>query len=611
MGPRERPRGDEPETTESTPLISNATPAAIVSVSSEATPGGDSDPSSEARKHKEWLTTTSALSFSLLVQSYLLVSVFPYSGFLSMHLIEGLTEETAGSYAGLIASSFMAGRTFSSFEWGKAADRYGRVSVIKASLLLSAVFSLLFGLAGSFPMALALRFLLGVCNGLIGPIKTLVSEYAHGDQTKETKTMGIVLGMWGYGFLINPAISGYLSDPAKQYPEAELVEAFRPWLEEYPFFLPNLVGCGFCLVGYALTHAFVTETLPEEKRQPFRLVPSIGLWSWIEAKTSQNPKILRTVSSWGLFKHLHSEDGEISENNWSVVVSPTGGQGATDGGGDTNESRDDGGNTATIASLLQRNSTRQHLLVYWVYSFLIITLDEIFPLFCISKTSGLGVTEKIIGNILSGTGLVYVAMQYFLLTGLVNRFGFYTALTVSAALSVPTGIWIPLSLVTNEGAAEGALNGASLAYLSIVYAFIRAFSSVVFSTITMLLNRTVPAHQRGTMNGLSMLGGSLAKACGPLFGGVLFSRSVNSVTPPFGSVLVYGIMSALGGLLVLQTTFLRMHGDVDDEPAQMSSSPPPPKRFPEDDPETEFCITMDCNDQEDSSREETDSPPAF
>ena len=41
-------------------------------------------------------TTTAALAVAMLVQSYLLVSVFPYSGFLAMFLIPGLNEETDG-----------------------------------------------------------------------------------------------------------------------------------------------------------------------------------------------------------------------------------------------------------------------------------------------------------------------------------------------------------------------------------------------------------------------------------------------------------------------------------------------------------------------------------
>merc|ERR1712032_1435837 len=84
---------------------------------------------------------------------------------------------------------------------------------------------------------------------------------------------------------------------------------------------------------------------------------------------------------------------------------------------------------------------------------------------------------------------------------------------------------------------------------------IRSFSSVVFSTLTMTLNQSVPAHQRATMNGLSMLGGSLAKGFGPVFGGILFSTSVGHIHPPFGSVFVYCIISFLGICLGLRVVF--------------------------------------------------------
>ncbi len=149
------------------------------------------------------IQATAALASAMLVQSYLLVGVFPYSGFLAMHLVPSLNEESAGRYAGLIASSFMAGRTLTSFHWGRAADRYGRTFTIKVSLLLSAFFSVLFGLAPSLPLALAARFALGLSNGIVGSIKTLIMEMSHGNKSKETKTMAIVMGMWGYGFLIN------------------------------------------------------------------------------------------------------------------------------------------------------------------------------------------------------------------------------------------------------------------------------------------------------------------------------------------------------------------------------------------------------------------------
>jgi MFS family permease len=552
---------DDVPVSESTRLLWNDEVTAVTVTPTVGTTEAESDTNDESTNNsdeekKNLSRTVVALSFSLLVQSYLLVSVFPYSGFLAMHLIPGLNEETAGSYAGLIASSFMAGRTFSSFEWGKAADRYGRVFVIKMSLLLSSAFSILFGIAPTFKTALILRFLLGLCNGLIGPVKTLVSEYAGGDQKKETQMMAIVLGMWGYGFLINPAISGYLSDPVKQYPDAEFVRILSPMLQEFPFFLPNLVGCFFCLIGYVLIHNFVDETLPEGKRQQFKLLPRI-----LPCMTKDHT-IIRNVSSWGLFKHLHNSRGEISEDNLNtVVLSPS----HDKDGRRIIVEKDGEEETATISSLIKRKGTRQHLLVYWGYSFLIVTLDEVFPLFCISKTSGLGVSEKIIGNILSGTGLLYICVQYFLLTGLVERYGFYTSLRIATMLSVPLGCFIPVSLITNKGAPDGTLALMSLVFLSVVYAVIRTFSSVVFSTITMTTNRTVPKHQRASMNGLSMLGGSLAKAIGPLFGGMLFSTSVNHVTPPIGSVVVYSIVALLGICLAVQAYFLREYDEQENE----------------------------------------------
>mmetsp|Transcript_58222 Transcript_58222/g.123497 ORF Transcript_58222/g.123497 Transcript_58222/m.123497 type:complete len:116 (+) Transcript_58222:326-673(+) len=92
-----------------------------------------------------------------------------------------------------------------------------------------------------------------------------------------------------------------------------------------------------------------------------------------------------------------------------------------------------------------------------MYSFLVITVDETFPLYCMSKRSGLGVEEKAIGNQLSGTGFFYILIHFLLLTGLVDRYGFYKSMEIGALFS--TSLAIPLSLVTNRGAAEGPWPG--------------------------------------------------------------------------------------------------------------------------------------------------------
>jgi MFS family permease len=96
----------------------------------------------------------------------------------AIEFIPSADEENAGSYAGLIASAFMIGRAITSMSWGKAADTYGRMNALYASLGFSLIFSVLFGLAGNFPLVLVWRFLLGLGNGIMGTAKTAVSELA-------------------------------------------------------------------------------------------------------------------------------------------------------------------------------------------------------------------------------------------------------------------------------------------------------------------------------------------------------------------------------------------------------------------------------------------------
>jgi hypothetical protein len=132
-----------------------------------------------------------ALCICTFTQSWLMISVFPYSGFMAIYLIPHINEETAGPYAGLLASSFMIGRAVTSYGWGQLADIYGRRCVLFWSLGLSGLFSFVFGLSPTYGCALVLRFFCGFSNGMQGIVKTAVSELAHGDERWETHGMSI------------------------------------------------------------------------------------------------------------------------------------------------------------------------------------------------------------------------------------------------------------------------------------------------------------------------------------------------------------------------------------------------------------------------------------
>ena len=137
---------------------------------------------------------TFALCTCTLIHAFVLISVYPYAAFMAVHLLPGVTTETAGTYSGVLASSFMAGRTLSAYPWGRLADRYGRNFVMISSLTLSALLSLLFGMSRSFTAALFYRFMLGLTNGLVGTVKTVVSEIAPSEDV-ETKMMGPPLSL--------------------------------------------------------------------------------------------------------------------------------------------------------------------------------------------------------------------------------------------------------------------------------------------------------------------------------------------------------------------------------------------------------------------------------
>lgn len=494
---------------------------------------GDDDPPSTTSVF--W--TTVVLCVCMLTQSYLLISVFPYSGFLALDLVTengaAITEDDAAQYAGLIASAFMVGRATTSILWGRAADRYGRTVALYASLILSGLCCLWFGITRTFAAALSVRFLLGCSNGIMSTIKTVVSEITTNERT-EARIMSLVMGMWGWGFLISPVFSGALSEPVKQYPGAGWLDEGTlagKFLREYPFFLPNLLGAAICLVAIALTRFFVHETLPADQ---------------IHSVTGDLRRLLRRCRSClpsYRYESLPRRNSQLSDRDMTVEKEDD----------LTAISRETLSSPSMIAMLSQVD-TRNCLLLYWLYSFVSLTVDESFPLFCLSHTTGFGIPEKEIGKILSCTGLIFALSQYCVYTCVYNHCGgLLGSIKVGTASSAPLMFLMPLSLLLNRGAET--LRWSTFFFLAVLLAVHRCFALVFFSSISVATNRTVPASNRGAVNGLSVLGGSVAKSLGPAFAGLLTTLSA-SWLGRYASLVIFGSIGLLGlgvtwGTLVL------------------------------------------------------------
>ncbi|XP_054816355.1 protein ZINC INDUCED FACILITATOR-LIKE 1-like [Prosopis cineraria] len=168
--------------------------------------------------------------------------LFPFLYFMVRDFGIAKMEEDISSYAGYVGSSFMFGRCLTSIPWGIFADRYGRKYAIVIGIASVVVFNTLFGLSTSLWMAVSTRFLLGISNGSLGPIKAYATEIFR----EEHQALGLstVSAAWGIGLVIGPALGGYLAQPVEKYPH---IFPKGSLFDKFPYFLPCFIISAFAL----------------------------------------------------------------------------------------------------------------------------------------------------------------------------------------------------------------------------------------------------------------------------------------------------------------------------------------------------------------------------
>ncbi|KAH7441565.1 hypothetical protein KP509_03G043700 [Ceratopteris richardii] len=136
-------------------------------------------------------------------------SLFPFIYFMVEDFNIAKSDTMVATYAGYIGSAMMLGRFISSAFWGIVADQYGRKPVILIGTFSIIIFNALFGFCTNFWMALMARFLLGLCNGILGAMKAYSSEIC----SKENQASGVSMltTTWAVGLILGPAIGGYLT----------------------------------------------------------------------------------------------------------------------------------------------------------------------------------------------------------------------------------------------------------------------------------------------------------------------------------------------------------------------------------------------------------------
>lgn len=204
--------------------------------------------------------------------------------------------------------------------------------------------------------------------------------------------------------------------------------------------------------------------------------------------------------------------------------------------------------TISFKTIWQNENTRDHLIIFWLLVFSSLAFDESVPLFLIANRGGLGLHEKTIGLILSGSGLFYGVFQYVLYYQIYSTWGLYGTMKIATTIGTPLAILTPLAAMFNRDEPPNEINWYTYLYLVILLGIIRIFAGIMFAAASLGATKAIPQDQLPTMVSLSMLGGSVAQALGPFIAGYLTSFSLSSgvFQPSQGVFLSFGLVTVVG-----------------------------------------------------------------
>jgi DHA1 family tetracycline resistance protein-like MFS transporter len=133
--------------------------------------------------------------------------------------------------------------------WGRISDKIGRKGVLLVSQIAAFIAFVLLGIGGSLTIIFIARAIEGIGGGTIGVTQAYVADVT--EPKDRAKAFGLVGATFGFGFLIGPALAGYLVRFG------------------YPVPL-------FTAAGLALVTVFLTIFLLPESKQPVAAAPSIA-----------------------------------------------------------------------------------------------------------------------------------------------------------------------------------------------------------------------------------------------------------------------------------------------------------------------------------------------
>lgn len=231
------------------------------------------------------------LSYARITESIAFWSIFPY---ISQMIQDNgnVPDSDIGFYSGIVEATLALTQTFTSYPWGRTADRIGRKPCMVISLTGVTFATALFGMTKTIPQMILLRFITGIFTGTMVTIRTMFADLSAG---KTKKTKGRIQSYFAFsgslGILIGPVLGGSLANPASQFPTIFGGVAF---FEKYPYALSSLAVAFGGATSALLNLFYLKETLRKapagnsengDASNASKSKDSMRTWQLLESKT--------------------------------------------------------------------------------------------------------------------------------------------------------------------------------------------------------------------------------------------------------------------------------------------------------------------------------------